>query len=127
MRNSGNRTINLISLFPFVGLLGCVLIPDNAFTGTGIGKAVGFYIVISLIPLAVTLSYANNRQPVKYHINDLLLFMLVLLALGISYLNHSVINNKMVIVVLMLVLYYCFRVFWFSTRSTSTCWRWHSC
>lgn len=109
MRYSGNRTIDLISLLPFVGLLCCVLIPDNVFTGTG--KAVGFYITISLIPLAVSLSYANNRQPVKYHINDLLLFMLVLLALGISYLNHPVINNKMVILVLLLVLYYCFRIF----------------
>src|SRR5690606_33805524 len=56
-------------------------------------------------------SYRNNRQPVKYHIIDLLLFVVVLFSFSITYLIHQVVNNKMILLVLLLVLYFSFRIF----------------
>ncbi|MBE8722340.1 O-antigen ligase family protein [Sphingobacterium pedocola] len=112
MKQSPNITvINYLCFLPFIALFGIVFILDDWETGTGIGKTIGFYVLMGLIPLSTALSYWNNRQSMKYHVVDLLIPLVVFFGLLFSYMNHLAVNNKMVTVVLLVVLYFCFRVF----------------
>ncbi len=111
MKKSPNITvINYLCLLPFMALFGLVFILDDWQTETGIGKAIGFYVLIALIPLSAGLSYWNNRQSMKYHLVDLLIPLVVFFGLLLSYINHLTVNNKMVMLVLLVVLYFCFRI-----------------
>ncbi|PRD56761.1 O-antigen ligase family protein [Sphingobacterium gobiense] len=103
--------INYVCLLPFIALLGNALIADDWQTHTGIGKNIGFYIVIAFIPLATALSFWNNRQSVKFHVADYFILSWLIIAFGLSYLYFQAVNNKMATLVLLGILYYCFRIF----------------
>lgn len=104
--------VDFLCLVPFIGLLGCVFILDHQFTGgTGVGKTVGFYAVMGLVPLATSLSYWNNRGSLKYQMTDWLVPVLALLGIGMTYAFHAVWNTKMVTLILLVMLYFSLRVF----------------
>ncbi|PRD46108.1 O-antigen ligase family protein [Sphingobacterium haloxyli] len=103
--------INYVCLLPFIALIGNALIADDWQTHTGIGKNIGFYIVIAFIPLVTALSFWNNRQSVKFHAADYFILSWLIIAFGLSYLYFQAINNKMATLVLLGILYYCFRIF----------------
>ena len=103
--------IHGLCLVPFVGLLIGTFVLDDWFTqGTGIGKAVFFYTMMALVPLAASVSYWVCRQPLKYRITDCLVPLFATTALFVTYLNHPIWNSKMVILVLLVVLYFSLRI-----------------
>lgn len=103
--------INYVCLLPFIALLGNVLIADDWQTNTGIGKHIGFYVVMALVPLVTALSFWNNRQGVKFHVADYFILFWLMISFGLSYLYFQTVNNKMATFVMLGVLYYCFRIF----------------
>lgn len=103
--------INYVCLLPFIALLGNALVTDDWQTSTGIGKHIGFYSVMALVPMATAISFWNNRQSVKFHLADYFILLWLMISFGLSYLYFQTVNNKMATFVMLGVLYYCFRIF----------------
>lgn len=103
--------INYVCLLPFIALVGNAFIADDWQTNTGIGKNVGFYIGMALVPLVTALSFWNNRQSVKFHVADYFILFWLTISFGLSYLYFETVNNRMATFVMLGVLYYCFRIF----------------
>ena len=103
--------VNWLCFLPFVGLFGGVFVLDDHFTGgTGAGKPVFFFAAMGLVPIAALLAYCNGRQRPEWCLTDLLIPLFAVTGLVITYLNHPVWNAEMVILVLLVVLYFSFRV-----------------
>lgn len=103
--------INYLCLLPFVALLGSVVVADDWLTNTGIGKNIAFYIVMLFVPLATGLAFWNNREVVKFHGTDYFVLAWVLTAFAFSGIRYEEISNRMTVIVMLAMLYYCFRIF----------------
>ena len=105
------RWIDYVCLLPFIALLGNALIADDWQTNTGIGKHIGLYIVMPLLPLAAGLSFWNNGRRVSFHIVDYLILVWLAIAFSLSYLHFLAVNNTMAIFIVLGGVYFCFRIF----------------
>jgi tetratricopeptide (TPR) repeat protein len=118
MRSNLKTCLNFLCLLPFLGLLSSVFILDkNLMQGTGSGKVLGFYIAMGLIPLTTFISYLNNRQSLKYCCVDLLFPLFAGIGILISYIHQPYFNTKMITLVLMVVLYFCLRIFFVQRKA----------
>lgn len=118
MKSNLKTCLNFLCLLPFLGLLCSVFILDkNLMQGTGSGKVLGFYIAMGLIPLATFISYLNNQQSLKYCYADLLFPLFAGIGISISYIHQQYFSTKMITLVLIVILYFCFRIFFVQRKA----------
>lgn len=104
--------VNGLCTLPFLGLLACVFVVDGAITnGVGGGRTIAFYVMMGLVPPATALSFWINRQSLRYEPTDWLVPLFAFVGVGMTYVNHAVLNTKMVTLILLVVLYFSFRIF----------------
>jgi len=103
--------LDRVCLLPCVALLAGALVGDDWQTHTGIGKAIWFYATMAFVPPVAGLSFWNNRQPVRFHIVDLLVAIWLSIVFAQACFSSEAVNgNSLATIGLLGVLYACFRI-----------------
>ena len=108
---------NAILMIPFVMLLLTVFVISNELAnGIVSGKYFWFYISLGLAAPAAFISFVINRRNVRLNLLDLLVLVFSIITLSVSYYHNQSANNKFVLLGLLTVLYFCFRLFFTQYR-----------
>jgi len=87
------------------------IVSKDLANGIVAGKYFWFYLSMMLISAGIVLSFCMNRKKVTFLILDALIGIFCVLGFVITSIHHENISNKSVILLLILVLYFYFRIF----------------
>ncbi len=109
-----NQLFNILlyglSLIPFLLLFATVFIIDRSLAnGITSGKQFWFYGVMTVIPIAGIISYSVYRKKISVRLPDFLILFLSVIGIVVTYV-HAGINSRLLLFVLLIALYFCFRV-----------------
>lgn len=79
--------------------------------GVVTGKYFWFYICMGLSVVSVMLSFWLNRKQVQFSLIDFLIILFGIMAFIISYYHHGEVTNKLIVLILTVVLFFCLKVF----------------
>ncbi|GHT88303.1 membrane protein [Bacteroidia bacterium] len=97
---------------PFLLVLATVFVIDNSLArGVVTGKYFWFYGAMGLVSMATALSFIVYQKQVRFSIFDALVAVFCLAGLGVTYYHTGGITTKFILVLLLFILYFYFRIF----------------
>lgn len=106
------NSVNVILIIPFIMLLSTVFVVNKELAnGVVAGKYFWFYLSIGLIAVTTVMSFIINRKNIRFNILDLLVIAFCIASLSVSYYHSQTVNNKSVLLALLMFLYFYCRLF----------------
>jgi len=87
------------------------IINRDLANGVVSGKYFWFYLSIGFAAISTLLSFIINRKKVPFSILDLLILIFCISGLAITYYHNNAISNKFILLLLVLTLYFYFKIF----------------
>ncbi|MDR0863308.1 MAG: hypothetical protein LBO74_00040 [Candidatus Symbiothrix sp.] len=115
------KTAIILSV-PFLLVLATVFVIDNSLTRSVVsGKYFWFYGAMELVSIATAVSFIIYRKPVRFSIFDGLIAVFCLSGLGVTYYHTGGITTKFILALLLLILYFYFRIFLAQNKRNLSC------
>lgn len=112
LKNIINTSTNLTLIIPFIMVLSTVFIVSKDLSnGVVSGKYFWFYLSIGLASIATLVSFIINRKKITFSIIDLFVLIFCVSGLAVTFYHNNTISNKFILLLLVSVLYFYFRIF----------------